>query len=59
MYGQLISDQRATLPAAETFMKGWRAYVVDALSPTFLGALTGGGAITTGVICTGSAWVPG
>jgi len=49
----------ATLPVAATFMKGWQAYVTDALSPTFLGTLTGGSSTVTRVVCTGSAWVPG
>jgi hypothetical protein len=47
----------ATLPAAGT--AGRRAYVTDALAPTFLGALTGGGAVVTPVFDNGTAWVAG
>jgi hypothetical protein len=47
----------ATLPAAGT--AGRRAYVTDATLPTFLGALTGGGAVVTPVFDDGTAWVAG
>ena len=47
----------ATLPAAGT--AGRRAYVTDALAPTFLGTLTGGGAVVTPVFDNGTAWVAG
>ena len=47
----------ATLPAAGT--NGRAAAVSDATLPTFLGALTGGGAVSTPVFDNGSAWVPG
>jgi len=47
----------ATLPAAGT--QGRRAWVTDALAPTFLGALTGGGAVVTPVFDNGTAWVAG
>lgn len=49
----------ATLPstAATGMVIGARAYVTDALAPTFLGALTGGGAIVSPVFYNGSAWV--
>lgn len=46
----------ATLPAGGD---GMRAYVTDAISPTFLGALTGGGTSHTPVYYNGSAWVAG
>jgi len=46
----------ATLPAG---VQGMRAFVTDATSPTFLGALTGGGAVVTPVFFNGSAWVAG
>lgn len=49
----------AGLPAAAVGLKGARAYVTDATAPTFLGALTGGGAIVTPVFCNGAAWVAG
>jgi hypothetical protein len=47
----------ATLPAAGT--AGRRAYVTDATAPTWLGALTGGGAVVTPVFDNGTAWVAG
>lgn len=47
----------ATLPAAGT--AGRRAYVTDATTPTFLGALTGGGAVVCPVFDNGTAWVAG
>jgi hypothetical protein len=47
----------ATLPAAGT--AGRRAYVTDATAPTFLGTLTGGGAVVTPVFDNGTAWVAG
>lgn len=45
----------ATLPAAGTV--GRRAWVTDATAPTFLGALTGGGAVVCPVFDNGTAWV--
>ena len=47
----------ATLPAAG--IMGRRAYVTDALTPTFLGPLTGGSNTVTPVFDNGSAWVAG
>lgn len=44
----------ATLPAGTT---GDRAYVTDATAPTYLGALTGGGAVVCPVFKNASAWV--
>lgn len=44
----------ATLPTGTV---GDTAYVTDATAPTYLGALTGGGAVTTPVFYNGSAWV--
>ena len=44
----------ATLPTGVT---GMRAYVTDATAPTYLGALTGGGAVVCPVFYNGSAWV--
>lgn len=46
----------ATLPAG---VQGMRAYVTDATAPTFMGTLTGGGAVKCPVFYNGSAWVPG
>jgi hypothetical protein len=47
----------ATLPAAGTV--GRTAYVTDALAPTFLTAIVGGGAIKCPVFDNGTAWVAG
>ena len=44
----------ATLPAG---VVGDRAYVTDATAPTYLGALTGGGAVTCPVFHNGTIWV--
>jgi len=44
----------ATLPAGTV---GMHAYVTDAVAPTFLGVLVGGGTVTTPVFYNGSAWV--
>jgi len=44
----------ATLPAGSI---GMRTYVTDALAPTFLGVLVGGGAIKSPAFYNGTAWV--
>jgi len=44
----------ATLPAG---VIGDRAYVTDATTPSYLGALTGGGAVDCPVFYNGAAWV--
>lgn len=44
----------ATLPAG---VIGMLAYVTDALGPTYLGTLTGGGAVKVPVFYNGAAWV--
>ena len=36
---------------------GAKAYVTDALAPTYLGALIGGGAVSCPVFYNGAAWV--
>ena len=46
----------ATLPAGSV---GMRAYVTDATLPTFLTALTGGGAVVCPAFYNGTAWVAG
>lgn len=46
----------ATLPTCNTSAKGLNAYVTDAASPTYNGALTGGGAVVVPVFCSGVAW---
>jgi len=45
----------ATLPAAG--IQGQRAWVTNATGPTFLGTLTGGGAVVCPVFDNGTAWV--
>jgi hypothetical protein len=47
----------ATLPTAGT--AGRRAYVTDALTPTFLTALVGGGAVRCPAFDNGTTWVAG
>jgi hypothetical protein len=46
----------ATLPAGST---GMRAYVTDAVTPSFLADVVGGGSVVTPVFYNGSAWVAG
>ena len=46
----------ATLPSASTSGVGARAFVTDALAPSFGLAVTGGGAVPIPVYSTGSAW---
>ena len=46
----------ATLPVGTI---GMRTYVTDALAPTFLGILVGGGAIKAPAFYNGTAWVAG
>ena len=49
----------ATLPAtaANGMVQGAHAIVTDATAPTYLGALTGGGAVVCPVLYNGTAWV--
>lgn len=58
--GQLMTVAQlvAAAPAAAA-LKGARAVVSDATAPTFLGTLTGGGAVVCPVFCDGAAWKPG
>ena len=53
----IYSAAGTPLPAASTALKGARAVVSDATTPTFLGAYASGGAVVAPVLCTGSAWV--
>lgn len=46
----------ATLPAGTI---GMRSMVTDATTPTFMGTLTGGGAVKTPVVHNGTAWIVG
>jgi len=45
------------LPACSSGNKGLRYDVTDGSSPTFLGALTGGGTTYTPAVCNGTNWV--
>ena len=47
----------ATLQACTAGGTGNMAYVTDALAPTYLTAVTGGGAVVAPVFCNGTAWV--
>jgi len=49
----------ATLPSAATSGVGARAFVTDALAPTVLTAVTGGGAVKVPVYSDGSTWLVG
>jgi hypothetical protein len=57
-YGEVPESEKgytvATLPAGAV---GMRAYVTDATAPTYLGTLTGGGAVRCPVFHNGTAWV--
>lgn len=46
------------LPTCNGTTQGSLAYVTDALTPTYLGVLTGGGTTKSPVFCNGSVWVP-
>jgi hypothetical protein len=51
-----VASLEAAFPASAATL-GMTAYVTDATSPTYLGTLTGGGAVNTPVFCNGTAWV--
>ncbi len=58
-WGGFTVAQLTTLGCTAS-MKGLRLYATDQSgAPSFLGALTGGGSITTPVICNGTAWEAG
>lgn len=46
----------ATLPTCNAGLKGTLRAVTDATTPTYNGALTGGGAVVVPVLCNGTAW---
>ncbi len=52
-----VSTSGYTVATLPTGVVGMRAYVTDATTPTYLGALTGGGAVTCPVFFDGTAWV--
>lgn len=47
----------AALPACNAALKGTLRAVSDATAPTYNGALTGGGAVSVPVYCSGAAWL--
>lgn len=48
----------STLPAANSNLKGARAYVTDQSgAPTFMGTLTGSGSVICPVFCNGTTWL--
>lgn len=50
----------ASLPTCNATLKGSKGfYVTDASAPTFLAAVSGGGAVVAPVFCNGTAWVAG
>ena len=55
----LYSAAGTALPAASDALKGTRAVVSDATTPTFLGAYVSGGAVIAPVLCIGlsGGWV--
>lgn len=53
----IYSAAGTSLPSCVTGIKGERAVVSDATSPTFLAAYTSGGTVVAPVICNGTAWV--
>jgi hypothetical protein len=46
----------ATLPTCNASYKGTILAVSDATTPTYNGALTGGGAVVVPVFCSGASW---
>lgn len=53
---KLASYTVASLPPCNANSKGGLAYVRDARSPTYNGALTGGGSISVPAFCDGARW---
>jgi hypothetical protein len=47
----------ASMPACNAITRGGTAYVTDAVNPTYLGAVRGGGPVTVRVLCSGTSWV--
>lgn len=54
-----VKTQGYTVATLPTGSIGMKAYVTDAVAPTFLGTLTGGGAVKCPVFYNGTAWVAG
>jgi hypothetical protein len=55
--GPLAPFTVATLPTCNTAAQGVTFGVTDATAPTYLGTLTGGGAVYAPAVCNGTAWV--
>ncbi len=55
-YLQLAKTTVANLPTCTSALQGAVMAVTDATSPTYNGALTGGGTATVPAFCNGSAW---
>lgn len=53
---QLPTSTVAQLPTCDVSHVGVVRVVTDATTPTYNGALVGGGAVVVSVLCTGSAW---
>ena len=53
----LYSAAGTALPTCNTAAKGVRAVVIDATTPTYLGAYASGGAVIAPVFCNGTSWV--
>lgn len=53
---QLPQTTVAKLPNCDAYSAGVLYIVTDATTPTYNGALTGGGAVVVTVLCNGSAW---
>ena len=50
--GRLYSVAGTPLPTCNSSLQGAQATVSDATTPTYMGAYTGGGGVTTAVICS-------
>ncbi|HEY1646120.1 MAG TPA: hypothetical protein VGF75_07220, partial [Candidatus Saccharimonadales bacterium] len=55
--GVLYSAAGTALPTCVTGLKGQSAVVIDATSPTYLGAYVPSGAVVAPVLCNGTIWV--
>ena len=55
-FGGRINLKNYTVGTLPTGTRGDVCYVTDAILPTYLGVLTGGGAVVTPVFYDGSAW---
>lgn len=58
-FGEFVQPKGYTVATLPAGILGERAYVTDAVAPTYLGTLTGGGAVVCPVFFNGAAWVSG